>query len=337
MKTRSITVITKWWLAVAVVLALLPWVGMARAAADLDQQLIEAAARGDMALVKTLLEKGAHVNGKDRQGETALVSAATEGHLELVRLLLEKGAELNAKDKEGSTALIRAMDRRHGEVAKLLLAKGADFNLSSGARFDRECEVADAKRPMIDLVDLMSLFMIPASVLYSVLPWETGAQPGSPIEWKTDGIEWRQPAKADLREGEAIVTIDGKPLCRLRKYIEPAPWTIALMGSRAGVHQIQITPQAECTVPLEAQLHKRNISLELYRCDPKPFASEEKKIYSIKAPNKKRAWLYIDVGCGSGGCSCTLTLFLNQTEADQVPGLDTDCRETAAHKTQPDS
>jgi len=191
------------------------------------------------------------------------------------------------------------------------------------------CELADTKRPTIDLLDLMTLFMIPEAASYNVLPWETGAHSGSPIEWKTEGVERRGPAKADIRHGEAIVTIDGKPLCRLRKYIEPAPWTVTLIGSNAGVDEIIMTPQTECAVDLEAQLRKRNISFGLYKCDPQPLAGSERKIFSVKAASMNRAWLYIDVSCGSAGCSCSFRLFLNERDADQVPDLGTDCTKNA--------
>ena len=65
MRTRRMLVITKQWLAVILVLALLPWFGIAAAAPSLDEQLIEAAKIGDLSLVKILLEKGAGLNAED--------------------------------------------------------------------------------------------------------------------------------------------------------------------------------------------------------------------------------------------------------------------------------
>jgi ankyrin repeat protein len=42
----------------------------------LNQQLLEAAKRGDLALVKSLLDKGADLNAKDAGGRTVLMFAA---------------------------------------------------------------------------------------------------------------------------------------------------------------------------------------------------------------------------------------------------------------------
>ena len=51
--------ITKLWLAAVLVLVLLPSLAIAEATATLNEQLIAAAERGDSALVKSLVNKGA--------------------------------------------------------------------------------------------------------------------------------------------------------------------------------------------------------------------------------------------------------------------------------------
>ena len=45
-----------------------------------------------MALAKTLLERGAHVDARDREEATALMLAAEHRHLDVVKLLLARGA-----------------------------------------------------------------------------------------------------------------------------------------------------------------------------------------------------------------------------------------------------
>jgi hypothetical protein len=65
MKTRRIPMITKLWLAVVLVLVLLPSLAIAEARASLNEQLIAAAERVDSALVNSLVNKGADLNAKD--------------------------------------------------------------------------------------------------------------------------------------------------------------------------------------------------------------------------------------------------------------------------------
>jgi ankyrin repeat protein len=94
---------------------------------QLNEQLYEAARRGDAAEVKALLDKGADVNAKFRYGATALFKAAERGHAEVVRLLLERGADAAVRDTfYGATAMTWALDKKHVETVRALLAKNAE-------------------------------------------------------------------------------------------------------------------------------------------------------------------------------------------------------------------
>jgi ankyrin repeat protein len=73
-----------------------------------------------------LLENGHDLNSKDSSGWTPLSYAAEKGQGAVVKLLLEKGAELETKDNNyGRTPLSWAAWDGHKAVVKLLLEKGA--------------------------------------------------------------------------------------------------------------------------------------------------------------------------------------------------------------------
>jgi predicted Ser/Thr protein kinase len=90
--------------------------------------LIIAAARGDLQITTSLLDRGADVNARDGQGWTALLGAVDRGDQTIVEMLLDRGADVNAQDDQGWTALSGAADRGHHEIARLLLERGADVN-----------------------------------------------------------------------------------------------------------------------------------------------------------------------------------------------------------------
>jgi ankyrin repeat protein len=46
--------------------------------------------------VKYLIEKGADIHSKDKDGRTALMWASGMGHLEVVKYLIEKGADIHS-------------------------------------------------------------------------------------------------------------------------------------------------------------------------------------------------------------------------------------------------
>ncbi|QOJ78954.1 ankyrin repeat domain-containing protein [Infirmifilum lucidum] len=99
----------------------------------MSEDLIEAAARGDYWRVKELLDRGAHVNTRDKHGETPLHHAAWMGHLDVAELLLDRGAEVDARDNYGSTPLHHAARGGRLKVVKLLLDRGADVNARNKA------------------------------------------------------------------------------------------------------------------------------------------------------------------------------------------------------------
>jgi hypothetical protein len=95
---------------------------------DRTKELVEAAKKGDLAVVKMLLDKGADPKSKEKDGATSLMYAAVEGHLAVARLLLDKGADVNARDSAGWSPLIGATLGNRLAVAELLLEEGADIN-----------------------------------------------------------------------------------------------------------------------------------------------------------------------------------------------------------------
>jgi len=93
-------------LALILVFALLPWIGIAESTLTYSDQLIDAAGTGDLWLAKWLLDKGADANSKNQYGQVAVINAAEYGHLDIVKLLLDKGADVNAKNDTARTALM---------------------------------------------------------------------------------------------------------------------------------------------------------------------------------------------------------------------------------------
>jgi ankyrin repeat protein len=65
------------------------------------ERLIDAAKRGDLADVGTVLQSHAElINQRDESGATALHYAALGGHRSVVQELVRKGADINAADGE---------------------------------------------------------------------------------------------------------------------------------------------------------------------------------------------------------------------------------------------
>jgi len=92
------------------------------------EDFFRAAAAGETANVKHMLDAGVPVNSGDEHGLVALSFAAEAGHPEVVKMLIMAGANSNSKAGDGTTPLICACLGRNSEAIELLLEAKADVN-----------------------------------------------------------------------------------------------------------------------------------------------------------------------------------------------------------------
>lgn len=110
---------------------------------ETELHFLDAAANGDLAVVRAYLTGGGDINVGDHRGMpwgiTALMHACQQGHKSIVEELLAAGANWRLKDYGppgeggGNTALHYAANSGNLEIVKLLLAKGAKIDAKSGS------------------------------------------------------------------------------------------------------------------------------------------------------------------------------------------------------------
>ena len=86
--------------------------------------LVEAARRGDLRLVKELCDD-ANVDFRDEHGESALSWAVCRDDLTMVKYLCERGADVNIVFNYGLSLLQYALECRDEEIFKELCKRGA--------------------------------------------------------------------------------------------------------------------------------------------------------------------------------------------------------------------
>lgn len=99
--------------------------------------LLYAVSRGNIAVVKLLLERGANMNLQNSRGQTVLHRAVSRGGMDMVELLVKNSEALytsekvqhrrwmNLQDTHGDTALFYASMENNKEVGQYLLRHGA--------------------------------------------------------------------------------------------------------------------------------------------------------------------------------------------------------------------
>ena len=96
-----------------------------------ENTLVGAARAGDIAAIKQHIAEGADVNEMSFE-MPPLAWAAMMGHTAAAELLLQHGADVNGRNRDGNTALHLAVFLGHAETAELLIKNGADVNTKNG-------------------------------------------------------------------------------------------------------------------------------------------------------------------------------------------------------------
>lgn len=100
-----------------------------------DEMLISAVGLGmnddQTDFIKSLIEQGANVNGKNDNGYPILMWSIAADCPNVCKVLITDNTDVNLKGPGGSTALMLASYRGWTNIAKELVAKGADLNVKS--------------------------------------------------------------------------------------------------------------------------------------------------------------------------------------------------------------
>ena len=98
---------------------------------DVVDRLHDAAYKGDVSLVESMLQKGVPVDRVDRHYLTALFYAAAFNRTDVIRLLLQKGADVNKRDNIGNTPVHWAVVNNSTEAIAMLIGHGASINITN--------------------------------------------------------------------------------------------------------------------------------------------------------------------------------------------------------------
>lgn len=108
---------------------------------------------GHGSIVKLLVARGADINAKDFNGESVLQQAAWRGQDDMVRFLIESRVDVNAKSNNGETALHWAASNGHNGVILLLIENGADIKAKSNCNETASEQAAEHKeRTTVELL-----------------------------------------------------------------------------------------------------------------------------------------------------------------------------------------
>lgn len=97
-----------------------------------ELHLSDAVKTGELAKVEEALNSGSDIHQQDEQGWTPLNWAAGRGDLDMVKLLLDRGADVFRAGRDQRTPYKISLAARHTDVARLLKEKEQASNGTSG-------------------------------------------------------------------------------------------------------------------------------------------------------------------------------------------------------------
>ena len=118
-----------------------------------EREMIAAAERGELPVVRSLFREGARLDARDQRGRTALLAATQRNRIEVAKFLIQEGADVNAKDFIQDTPFLYAGAEGRTEILKLTLAAGA--NLKDINRYGGTALIPAAHHGHVDAVKVL--------------------------------------------------------------------------------------------------------------------------------------------------------------------------------------
>ncbi len=184
-----------------------------------------------------------------------------------------------------------------------------------------------AQQQPIELMDLVTFFLLPETATQDVGDWYLFSGPASPIAWNPNEVRWDERRQTFVRDGSAVVTVDGSPTHEPGS-TAPARWPIRLFGPREGFSRVAIASRVaspELSLDLPVQLAAHGVVYEAKRCDAAE-ATGGNRLYELSWPGYRTAWMHHQWACTDGSCAAYVSISLEEPDVSTLPGMpDTDC------------
>lgn len=127
--------------------------------------LEDAAVKGDVTAIRQHIAAGSNLDARNSQsGSTPLIAAAAFGQTAAAKALIEGGADLNVQNKDGGTALHAAAFLCHPEIVQALLDAGADKEIRNHAGATALESVEPPFEMLVGIYDLLRGVLGPAGL-----------------------------------------------------------------------------------------------------------------------------------------------------------------------------
>ena len=107
---------------------------------DINNEFINACAKGSIKTVKLLLDINANINAKDKYGRTALRIAIDEEQIRIITILLVACADIHAKDYNGCSPIMAAKSHGNPEILNLFLGNYDEEDYAKATEWNHKAD-----------------------------------------------------------------------------------------------------------------------------------------------------------------------------------------------------
>jgi ankyrin repeat protein len=222
-----------------------------------ETALHNAAAEGNVAEVRRLLDAGADIEARDKYGYTPLGRAAAYEKTAVVTLLLNRGADINAKNNDGDTPLYTAAFSGACESTALLLNRGADINAKNN-RGDTPLQVA-VRNERYSIASLLRQAEARKSVV---------KKPGLPVLSKENLATAKRTAAEKLSGMNMAELLSEQPLDSEGAVLALSDALLEAESEKLPAYLLQ-NPGSEAKLLVEVKKRLRDAQVEMTKCNNK--------------------------------------------------------------------
>jgi uncharacterized protein len=213
------------------VLLLLFFVSFARSE-TMNEELIQAAERGNTERVLELLGRGADINLQDTQGRTPVMAATYGNHVETVAAFLKAGADVNLRDTMLNNPFLYAGAEGFLEILKLSYEAGADPTLTN--RYGGIAIIPASERGHVEVVKYLLEHKTINVNHVNNLGWTALLEA---IILSDGGLRHQQIIKLLIKHGADVNLADGEGITPLAHAKDKGYEEIQALLEAAGAHE----------------------------------------------------------------------------------------------------
>ena len=118
---------------------------------EMEKELFQAADRGEIDKIRSILKDGVNINVQDANGRTSIMIATYNNDVKTAKFLIDAGADVNIQDDMKNNPFLYAGAEGYLEILKLTIDSGADPSITN--RYGGTALIPASEHGYVDVIE----------------------------------------------------------------------------------------------------------------------------------------------------------------------------------------